>query len=230
MRSTIFFLFSKSILITGCFNNNESKTDSKAESKTDPIIEKTYTFSNDLKNDLKKLNLFGKVISVKEYSYSAELINGGIAKGNREREYLNTYDNFTIFNESGYILEKYNYKSDSTIYDTQTFKYDNRNNLIEENYHNNYENTKIKFIYGYNVKGQLFSKKTYNENNILTSTLKYEYENNNKIVNCLSYDENGNYVSTNISHYDENGNEVETCSSPLNRWTGLVIKNTNFTT
>ena len=111
------------------------------------------------KNDLTEENLKGKVKSIKETPYEAVDKFGQIEKGNV------LYDDgtsFTIYNEKGNIIEENYYDSDGNLSSKDTYEYDENGNNIEKN--------------NYDSNGKLDSKYTYeyDKNNNWTQRIEYK--------------------------------------------------------
>lgn len=98
--------------------------------------------------------LYGKVKSIKEISYKAELKNNEPVKIKRWRIGHLTDDFHCFFNEEGLPIKKIIYPAADTgsVSRTLLYKYSKQGKLI--NYHNEHENP-IKPEYFYNKKGQL---------------------------------------------------------------------------
>lgn len=76
-----------------------------------------------------KLNLYGKVKHIRDYTYEADEKIGEVLKGKREKSsYLDEDRQFT-FNKKGKIIEESYYKLDSSIDEKFIFKYDDKGNV-----------------------------------------------------------------------------------------------------
>ncbi len=159
-------------------------------------------------NDLTKSNLNGKIKSVKESHYRAEK-----QPGNTEESFESRGGFETVFNMQGYKISYTSHEPDGRISSKNFYKYDDKNNLIEEEiYYRDELSNRIS--YKYDDKGNLIEKTTLDADGKLT--LRQSYKNNdrgnkieerhhnnedvfyNKIV--FEYDERNNLIEEN--HYD----------------------------
>nr|NQU91844.1 hypothetical protein [Bacteroidota bacterium] len=91
----------------------------------------SQTFNDDC--DLKKMNLFGQVKSIKTISYAAKDYFGKIIKCEKSRYPLViAVDDSIIFNKSGYTDIRYRFSADNTAWIRNSYKYDKNSNLLEE--------------------------------------------------------------------------------------------------
>ena len=164
------------------------------------------------KNDLQKLNLRGKVKSVKETLYSAVFSSGVIQKGDiinpdelmtyytvlhvpaeRGIEYggigclrdkLMEQNSYITFNEKGKLIDHTLYLPDNTILIHCSYKYDDKNNLISS-----------KFDF-------------YERNRVYETIYTYKYDIKNNLIELNSELEPGKYFKISYKN-DGNGNMVE---------------------
>lgn len=103
--------------------------------------------------------LYGKVKSIKEISYKAELKNNELVKIKRWRRGHLTDDFHCFFNEKGLPIKKIIYPAadTGTVSRTLLYKYNKQSKLI--NYYHEHDNPS-KPEYFYNKKGQLIEEKT----------------------------------------------------------------------
>jgi len=167
------------------------------------------------KSDLEKLNLSGKVKSIKTYAYHAQEINGILLKGSRIP--MNNFhdgdfeDLYAVFNEHGNIAVTFDYDYDKEIYrvlDTfvytqnckirhrmntkysDTFFYDNGLLNARHLYIFNQmkgENVCIKVIYTYDQFGNLIEEQNFNTIGEKESAKKYIYNASGQLIEVLDY-------------------------------------------
>ncbi len=200
MKLTIYSLITTSILFLSCNNSSE------------------------VKNDLEKQNLNGRVKSITENSYRAVEKFGEIVKGEKLVDKIfNKENRLTTFNEKGYETESL------VGFWPAKFKYNENNQKIEENWYDS--DTKI--FYKYNDKGFIVESNNYYkkglvqkvkivcdeegneiERNSYDTNGKLDYKQKNtfkdgKLIETKEYDGDGTLSSSTKRKYDENGNETE---------------------
>ena len=193
--------------------------------------------TNEFKNDLERLNLKGKVKTLKWTPYEAVEKFGEVTKGE-----IAIGENYSIvFNEEGNMIERKKYLSSGKPYEKYVYKYDSNHNLIEENYSSYGEfESKTKYKYDdrgkriekaeYNSEGSLSGKEVYKYDekgnkieiqNIASNGDKYgkgifKYNKKNKLVEKNYYRSDGNLIKKGIFIYNENGDLIEEKDSDKN--------------
>ena len=202
------------------------------------ILMLTSCNNHKIKNDLTKIDLIGKVKSVREISYEAIEKFGEISKGNIEREgkeWWNEHEYIKEFNENGYLTKVITFKSDGSFFGGDSWKYDKFNNMIESNILSDDGSVFSKRIWKYNNYANKTEMNVYNSDGELeyNDVWKYDHENNlieyyrDKVDEGLemktiyTYDKFGNKIGQKTSgnsgnlqytkkwNYNANGNAVE---------------------
>lgn len=192
--------------------------------------------SNVNKNDWLEHNLYGKVKSIKEFTYYAVERFGEVEKGEVMSVFKPTT---TIFNEQGYVIEKVEYDLDGNIYSKKLYKYDNKetllekykydsdDNLIEKSFYN-YElnekgyktktidkfspedSLKFKFVSEYNSKGNKVLKELYTSEGSKFAITAFKYNGKNRLIESYSIvDFSNDLIPKSTFKYDNKGNRVE---------------------
>ena len=125
--------------------------------------------------------LFGKVKSIKEISYKAELKNNEPVKIKRWRRGHLTDDFHCFFNEEGLPIKKIIYPAadTGTVSFINIYKYNKRNQLINIHFE---EDQPSSPEYYYNQKGQLVKQKT------SLNIINYDYYPNGKLHHKIQVD------------------------------------------
>lgn len=154
-------------------------------------------------SDWAKSNLNGKIKSVKESHYRAEK-----QPGNTEENFESRGGFETVFNMQGYKMSYTSHESDGRISSKSLYKYDDKNNLIEEEL---YYGDELSFreLYTYDDKSNLIEKTTLDSDGKLS--LRQLYKNNdsgNKIEERHHNNEDVFYNKL-VFEYDERNNLIE---------------------
>ncbi len=133
-------------------------------------------------NDLKEMNLKGRVKAIKQFAYRGDDVKGQIVKGGRQCYREKIY----LFNEAGQKIETYNFEG--------TFGYDSC--------------TISKEIYHYDKDGNRIQIEIFNSDGSIRKKWIYKYEDGNNVeTTAYHYKENRGVKWT--SQYDSYGNEIE---------------------
>ena len=172
--------------------------------------------NNSKRNDLNKMNLKGKVKSLKETSYKACILFGDIQKCERERMDWNNLlysiscyiDSYIIFNSKGYKIEENHYTSKGSLDNKETFNYDENGNKIEEN---NYISDGLlfcKWINKFNLKGKIIESNFYYLDGSLGGKNIFNYNEIENQIEESSYKSNGNLEWKHTAMFDTKGNQI----------------------
>lgn len=165
-----------------------------------------------VKNDWKRENLQGKVMTFSEFSYKAESRFGNIEKGDREREPGTGFDFKIRFNQKGNIIEKneYFYALNRNLGSVIKYKYGQEGNKIEEEIYGSDGNLNFKTTYKYNQKENIIEENTYNSNGTLYFRKTYKYDQKeNMIEEYTTYVSNSTLNSHKTYKYDEKGRVID---------------------
>jgi YD repeat-containing protein len=182
-------------------------------------------------NDLGNLNLKGNVKSIKETNYESIEKFGKITKGKRGSEILNcALDYILDFNIEGNIVEEKKYFSNGELgfkrtikYDRNikeetendfsnstiginTYKYDDKKNVLEHKINSRFGEVIHKYSYKYDSNGLLIA--THNEDGKIEEN--YKYDNNEKLTENYRFDIYGQTTRKFTLKYYNNGNVKET--------------------
>jgi hypothetical protein len=156
--------------------------------------------------------LFGKVKSVKEFSYEASERFGKIEKGDRGRKSdFWEHDKFQVFNPQGNTIEITTYESNGNLLAKYSYKYqyDNKENVTERSGYKSDATLTDKIVYKYDDKDNLVEVETYNSDGTLDDKKTYQYDVNGNNIEENVYSSNGNLSYKFVTKYDDNGNNVE---------------------
>lgn len=148
----------------------------------DKKLKKTY---------LQNMNLKGKVKSVRIIYYEAIDKFGELQKGKKESTFDESRfvrENYEcnykiIFNDKGNMIEENWYNSDGGIDWKSIHKYDDKGNMIENNWYNSNSSFDWKHIYKYDGKGNMVEKNEYKSDGIINN--KYTYNEYDKFDNWV---------------------------------------------
>lgn len=198
-------------------------------------------------HDVKRLNLYGKVKSVKELWYKAENNDGKIVKGIRQSTKY-AHQDFTLsFNKKGEVLTKALYSSKDEMVLKTDFTHDQKGNLIEMttyddantwlekgSYTYDAVNRLITRLYQkpdgyysldkyvYNAKGDSSTEHCYREDSSLAFIYKHFYDEHGNRLGYIWYDGKGEMLSK--SQYTNNANGKNTQSLLYSRNNELFSK------
>jgi len=160
-------------------------------------------------NDLKKMDIYGKVKSIRVFSYEAVNKFGEILKG--KRKIINSFskDQNILFNEVGNQIEMDEYNSDGSLYRKYIYKYDDKRNRIEENIYKSDGSLSRKITFKYDYKGNQFEEKWCNSDGSLYEKRNNKYDKKGNQIEQKLYNSDGNFVSKNNSKFDGKGNRIE---------------------
>jgi hypothetical protein len=175
----------------------------------DTIENKQFrNFYYDKKNNLlKEQYLFEKFSDETVYNYNSEgLIESSITKEfSSSRNVKSEFE----YDENRNCICIRNFGGD-TLYTIKTSKYDNNNNVIEEEYKNlinKNNNARVKYIYDYNKKTCLL--KTFDaDNNQKNTILEFHYNKKGYIMNLNSINSKTNLTQYISYKYDRFGNSI----------------------
>lgn len=194
-----------------------------------------YKFENDWTKD----QLKGKIKSYSESEYilldDVSAIENDIGSRNRPwiRQTNKNYDTkgnviretnydsagrlsfeiYQCFNEMGNLIEKIKKDITDTIY-RETYLY-GKNGVINEYYFYKAQDLTYSYkdIFGYDYKGNLIERKSYNFNGTLKRELKYEYDQERNLIELQDDDYSIDSFSRTSSKYDDKGNRIESTLS-----------------
>lgn len=170
---------------------------------------KNYRKNIKTENSWTKNKLSGEVKSVRETSFEAVERFGNIEKG-EIKAYM--YSTYKVFGQHGNMIEKTIYKSDSSLYLKNLFKYDNKGNKIEEIWYYPSGDIDRKMTYKYDEQGDMTEFNSYSSTGELYTSSKhiYKYDDQGNMIEIRSYyDNNFDVYSLDLYKYDDKGNMIE---------------------
>lgn len=194
-----FFQFVLVILIVGC-NEGKSTKDIINDYDANNI---NNQFTDSIENDLSKLNLLGRITSIKEFSYNAAEKDGEIVKVKRSGHYDGESVHYS-FNRRGSLTEKKEYSSFSgeVIYLTIN-SYDENGNLIKK------ENLQSKYTYSYDNKNNKIEEIFYHPKDELNKRETFQYNSSNNLIKRNWYKSDGTLYNEQIFTYNNQENKKE---------------------
>lgn len=148
-------------------------------------------------------NLKGEIKSIKESYYRAEK-----QPGNTEEsfEYRGAFE--TVFNIEGYKISYTTHEPDGRISSKELYKYDNRNNQVEEEI---YYGDELSFrkLYTYDDMGNLIEKTTLDDNGELSLKQLYKYNDKGNIIEERHHNNEDVFFNKIVFEYDEKNNLTE---------------------
>lgn len=204
-----------------------------------------FASAQNQKNDLQKVNLYGKVKSIREISYQAVEKNGNIEKENI------ISDKIISFNEKGYTAEiilhyfapeplilsktifKYNlqdvlieedeYDSDGNFFEKTKYLYDEKNNVIAIEWFNSEGKFKSKYIYKYDENGNEIERWYHYHTEKPFLVNRFQYDAHNRLIEFRKYVEGGKLEEITTYQYDKNGRNTKIHSFlPNGKWTDTI--------
>jgi hypothetical protein len=120
------------------------------------------TFSKIVMNDIKAMNLFGKVKSIDEISYKAQVRDGKIIKGEREN-FTYEYVTHILFDDLGNLIQEFRYDSDSNLIGKSLYKYDGNGLRTELKLYDLNAGINESWTYLYDDKGNRIAERSFLE-------------------------------------------------------------------
>lgn len=165
--------------------------------------EQTQNIPSPKKTDLEKAALKGKVKILILESYKAESIDGKVVPGVRSAYSSENYSK--QYNEKGYLIEKIEYSSGGTLIKYKhIFKYDKKENNVEQNTYYSNDTLYYKIIIRYDKYGNILTENTFDDEGNLESQIKFKY-NKRKKISRIEYDQDKKMECKNTYKYNEKG-------------------------
>ena len=176
------------------------------------LISEGYSQSSDskdsrtlTKNVWEEANLKGKVKSYTESRYNAEDRFGEIQKIEGSLYWKESFK----YDDKGNLIEMIGYSN-------YTFKYDDKGNRMEENYYNADGILSGKVNYNYDDKGNRIEENYYNADGILSGKNTYKYDDKGNQIEGNNYKVDGSGLDLHLRlsgkytyKYDKKGNQIE---------------------
>jgi len=165
-------------------------------------------FANE-KNDLEQMNIYGRVKSIKEFSYEAQDKFGEISKGNRANINYSSKLLGLCVSVEGSEMAEIRHPAWLTMPENCVRLFNDKGNLTEISYYALNGNLTAKSIYKYDSKGNKIELISFNSEGDIKGKIKYLYDDNSHIIEEVRYDLNG-IIDFKFSYlYDNMGNKIE---------------------
>lgn len=146
-----------------------------------------------------------KTLKVKTFS-------GRIKFGEFQIQSVDKFSLF-VFDEMGFLIEKYDFDSDSSFIDQSIYKYDNNGNHIETlnsfsetlKFENSFDRPVSRTNNIYNDKGYQIESNSYNLDGSLSYKSIFKLDANDKLIEKNDYDSEGDLLSKSVYKYDAKG-------------------------
>lgn len=153
-----------------------------------------------IENDLTKESLIGKVKSVKEASYNTVEKFGEIIKADENKSTK------TMYNETGNMIEYKSYVN-GELDIKKTYKYDDKDSIIEYKYYDEDGTLNGKTTYKYDEKGNKIKEGIYYKSE-LSWMYDYVYDDNGNQIEWSSHTKNGELSFREILKYNKEGKKL----------------------
>jgi hypothetical protein len=184
-------LLTISFIVSSCIHHSAQNNDTKIET------------------DLIKLNLRGKVKTLKETTFKAIDISGIYQKGDIISK------NIISFNDKGYKIEEKHYNSANSPAERYTYKYDPIGNNTEMNVYKPDGNLNYKNIYKYDNKGNNIEMDAYNPDGSLDYKSISTYNARGNKIEEDEFNADGSLLHRSTATYDNKNNIIkETFDNP----------------
>ena len=169
-----------------------------------------WTFKENPKNDLKGMNLLGKVKSIKITYYQAEIKSGKIIKGSKRKEPYQSNEELIYFNNNGNINEIHSFNINSKLVSKKVFIYNNSHQISEFSESDSNNNIFKKIKYKYNNQGRLYTMTWSGQDYIYETKTIFKYD---KLGNLIEEFEKGkDDTFKDVYKYDSNCYLIEESS------------------
>ena len=167
------------------------------------------------KNNLKEMNLYGKVKTFKITPYKLVDYFGKITKGEKQEFWRG--DVVIVFDEKGYKAENNTYNKVGQLSQKVIYKYDDKGKRLSRDLYNSYGKLQMKFLYVYDNKGdknddkgRMLEEIWIKKDKSFGSKYTYEYDKLGKLSRMCQYTISESQVDNCTSYkYDKNGRIAE---------------------
>jgi len=173
--------------------------------KTKSLVILAFIFSSHLygqKNDLKKLNLNGKIKSIHEYYQT-------FTEKDTSKKSLQTLSYFNHFDKQGNKIEDIKYSPDGKVDKKYEYLYNKFGQRTEQNQYTSDEKLSRKITYKYDEKGNITEDNSYSSEGKLEKKFTYKYDEKGNVIEDMSFDSNNKLQKKFTHSYDNTGNKIE---------------------
>jgi hypothetical protein len=182
----------------------------------------THLAHAQVKNDLLRQRLKGKVKSVTELEYNADkdTLRWKITYKYDEKGNLAGFETYSssgnlfsrsecTYNDSGKLIDQKRYKADGSLFDVTTFSYDEKGNKLEEHDYDAAGKEFQKISYRNDMKGNPITRDSYNEFGALFLKCNNKFDAKGNEIETKEYDSHHGLrfkTTYEYGHYDSQGN------------------------
>jgi hypothetical protein len=160
-------------------------------------------------NSLDEYGLNGNVKSTIEQSYKANEKFGKVVKGEKKLEFSWRQNQYNIYDDYGYLIERNNIDDVGELVTKSIFNYNKNFELLEINHYNSNGTLSDKSNWKYDNKGNNIENINYNSSGIYLNKMKRNFNDNNLVVEEMFIDSLNNIISKSIYEYDSKNNRVK---------------------
>ena len=175
------------------------------------------------KNNLKEMNLYGKVKTFKITPYKLVDYFGKITKGEKQEFWRG--DVVIVFDEKGYKAENNTYNKVGQLSQKVIYKYDDKGKRLSRDLYNSYGKLQMKFLYVYDNKGSKTAYNSYSPTGELNDSYLYKNDDKGRMLEEIWIKKDKSFGSKYTYEYDKLGklsrmcqytiseNQVDNCTS-----------------
>ena len=164
------------------------------------------SLKNNLNNDLKRSNLYGKIKTIRKIKYDVVEKFGKISKGKIWDSYWN--NDFTIFNKDGNLVELNRFKPNGNLEYKSISKYDNRGNRMGSFIYNSDGSIRSKIISKFDDKGNNIEEFIYNSDGSLDKKQIRKFDDKGNYIESVMIGSDGVLRLKLTFKYDDKGNTI----------------------
>ena len=161
------------------------------------------------KNNLKEMNLLGKVKTFKITPYKLVDYFGKITKGDKQEFWRG--DVVIVFDEQGYKAENNTYNKVGQLSQKVIYKYDDKGKRISRDLYNSYGKLQMKFLYVYDNKGAKSAYNSYSPTGELNDSYLYKNDDKGRMIEETWIKKDKSFGSKYTYEYDKLGKLARMC-------------------
>lgn len=161
------------------------------------------------KNNLKDMNLFGKVKTFKITPYKLVDYFGKITKGDKQEFWRG--DVVLVFDEHGYKAENNTYNKVGNLSQKVIYKYDDKGKRLSRDLYNAYGKLQMKFLYVYDNKGAKIAYNSYSPTGELNDSYLYKNDDKGRMIEEVWIKKDKSFGSKYTYEYDKMGKVAKMC-------------------
>lgn len=165
--------------------------------------------THETKNNLKDMNLFGKVKTFKITPYKLVDYFGKITKGDKQEFWRG--DVVIVFDEHGYKAENNTYNKVGNLSQKVIYKYDDKGKRLSRDLYNAYGKLQMKFLYVYDNKGAKIAYNSYSPTGELNDSYLYKNDDKGRMIEEVWIKKDKSFGSKYTYEYDKMGKVAKMC-------------------